>query len=95
MFSLVPGGWFNDFFSSGKVNFLYGLYPRAFQKHAISNSSAHTWDTWCLVSRTPGRGVYDTYLCLGSDQIVRKVTYLSAGLPLVLSWYRFSYLLSV
>jgi len=20
-----------------------------------------TWDTWCVVSRTPGRGVVDTY----------------------------------
>ncbi len=25
-----------------------------------------TWDTWCMVSRTPGRGVVDTYvLCFG------------------------------
>jgi hypothetical protein len=57
-------------------------------------------DTWCFVSRTPGRGVVDPYrtsCVVGSNQIVctsgTSAVYLSAGFPTVLNWY--SYLLSV
>jgi hypothetical protein len=51
-----------------------------------------TWDTWCVVSRTPCRGVVDTYrtgtsCVVGSHRIVcTSVEYLSAGFQPVLSW---------
>jgi hypothetical protein len=57
------------------------LYPRSWRRipspadrrrgklavHAhAGDSQVLTWDTWCIVSRTPGRGVADTYvLCCG------------------------------
>jgi hypothetical protein len=50
-----------------------------------------TLNTWCAVSRTPGRG---TSCVVGNHQFVRmSAVCLSAGFPPLLSWY--SYLLSV
>ncbi len=49
-----------------------------------------TWDTWCMVSRTPGRGVVDTYhtsCVVGCHQVVcTNAVHLSSGFPHLLCW---------
>ncbi len=44
-----------------------GMKTLVFAKTCAKRSfSIQSWDTWCMVSRTPGRGVVDTYvLCCG------------------------------
>ncbi len=65
-----------------------------------TNTSSHTVLTylilWCVVSRTPGRGLLETYLRLVLWAAIKNVctsaACLSDGFPPVLSWYY--YLLS-
>ncbi len=44
-----------------------------------------TWDTWCMVSRAPGRGVVDTYrtsCVVGCHQVVcTNAVHHSSGFP--------------